>query len=56
MVLIQQGFATRGAGAITVEATAVVPEGRISPQGWHTDTSEMSEYLTQRNRCWYMER
>ncbi len=28
-----QGFATRGAGAITVEATAVVPEGRISPEG-----------------------
>lgn len=28
-----QGFATRGAGAITVEATAVLPEGRISPQG-----------------------
>ncbi|PVG02003.1 FMN-linked oxidoreductase [Serendipita vermifera] len=26
------GFATRGAGAIVVEATAVVPEGRISPQ------------------------
>ncbi|KIM33887.1 hypothetical protein M408DRAFT_13613 [Serendipita vermifera MAFF 305830] len=26
------GFATRGAGAITVEATAVLPEGRISPE------------------------
>ncbi|PCH33989.1 FMN-linked oxidoreductase [Wolfiporia cocos MD-104 SS10] len=26
------GFATRGAGAICMEATAVVPEGRISPQ------------------------
>lgn len=26
------GFATRGAGAITVEASAVVPEGRISPE------------------------
>ncbi|KAF9502407.1 putative NADH:flavin oxidoreductase 2 [Pleurotus eryngii] len=26
------GFATRGAGAICLEATAVVPEGRISPQ------------------------
>ncbi|KAG8898459.1 hypothetical protein FRB99_007426 [Tulasnella sp. 403] len=26
------GFATRGAGAITVEATAVSPEGRISPE------------------------
>ncbi|KAJ8702281.1 hypothetical protein PTI98_001015 [Pleurotus ostreatus] len=25
------GFATRGAGAICLEATAVVPEGRISP-------------------------
>jgi hypothetical protein len=28
----KQGFATRGAGAIIVEATAVVPEGRISPE------------------------
>ena len=27
-----QGFATRGAGAICMEATAVVPEGRISPE------------------------
>ncbi|EJT99788.1 NADH:flavin oxidoreductase 1 [Dacryopinax primogenitus] len=26
------GFATRGAGAIIVEATGVVPEGRISPE------------------------
>ncbi|KAG8820349.1 hypothetical protein FRB91_000819 [Serendipita sp. 411] len=26
------GFATRGTGSIMVEATAVVPEGRISPQ------------------------
>ncbi|EGO05331.1 hypothetical protein SERLA73DRAFT_174441 [Serpula lacrymans var. lacrymans S7.3] len=26
------GFATRGSGAITVEATAVVPEGRLSAQ------------------------
>ncbi|KAH8099257.1 hypothetical protein BXZ70DRAFT_287648 [Cristinia sonorae] len=26
------GFATRGVGAICVESTAVVPEGRISPQ------------------------
>jgi len=34
------GFATRGVGAITVEATAVVPEGRISPEdaGLWTDT------------------
>lgn len=34
------GYATRGAGAITVEATAVVPEGRISPQdaGLWTDS------------------
>lgn len=27
-----QGFATRGVGAICMEATAVVPEGRISPE------------------------
>ena len=27
-----RGFATRGSGAITVEATAVLPEGRISPE------------------------
>jgi 2,4-dienoyl-CoA reductase-like NADH-dependent reductase (Old Yellow Enzyme family) len=27
-----QGFAVRGVGSIMVEATAVVPEGRISPQ------------------------
>jgi len=27
-----QGFVTRGAGAVTMEATAVVPEGRISPE------------------------
>ncbi|KAF7979421.1 hypothetical protein HWV62_42550 [Athelia sp. TMB] len=26
------GFATRGAGAVCMEATAVVPEGRISPE------------------------
>ncbi|TDL28026.1 FMN-linked oxidoreductase [Rickenella mellea] len=26
------GFATRGAGAVTMEATAYVPEGRISPE------------------------
>ncbi|KAN0100298.1 hypothetical protein V8E55_000282 [Tylopilus felleus] len=26
------GFASRGVGAITIEATAVVPEGRISPE------------------------
>jgi 2,4-dienoyl-CoA reductase-like NADH-dependent reductase (Old Yellow Enzyme family) len=26
------GFATRGAGAIIAEATAVTPEGRISPE------------------------
>ncbi|GJJ08062.1 hypothetical protein Clacol_002269 [Clathrus columnatus] len=33
-------FATRGAGAICMEATAVVPEGRISPEdaGLWTDT------------------
>ena len=29
---LRQGFATRGLGAICMEATAVVPEGRISPQ------------------------
>lgn len=28
----RQGFATRGAGAICLEATSPVPEGRISPQ------------------------
>ncbi|PPQ71462.1 hypothetical protein CVT26_011241 [Gymnopilus dilepis] len=35
-----QGFATRGAGAICMEATAVVPEGRISPEdaGLWTDS------------------
>ncbi|KZT52821.1 FMN-linked oxidoreductase [Calocera cornea HHB12733] len=34
------GFATRGAGAILLEATAVSPEGRISPEdaGLWTDT------------------
>ncbi|KAF8665430.1 hypothetical protein AX16_000449 [Volvariella volvacea WC 439] len=34
------GFATRGVGAICIEATAVVPEGRISPQdaGLWTDS------------------
>ncbi|TFL06076.1 putative NADH:flavin oxidoreductase 1 [Pterulicium gracile] len=34
------GYATRGAGAICVEATAVLPEGRISPEdaGLWTDT------------------
>jgi 2,4-dienoyl-CoA reductase-like NADH-dependent reductase (Old Yellow Enzyme family) len=34
------GFATRGAGCITMEATAVVPEGRISPEdaGLWTDS------------------
>ncbi|KAF9056137.1 FMN-linked oxidoreductase [Panaeolus papilionaceus] len=34
------GFATRGVGAICMEATAVVPEGRISPQdaGLWTDS------------------
>ncbi|KAI8981391.1 FMN-linked oxidoreductase [Trametes punicea] len=34
------GFATRGAGAICMEATAVVPEGRISPEdaGLWTDS------------------
>jgi len=34
------GFATRGAGAIIIEATAVVPEGRISPEdaGLWTDS------------------
>ncbi len=26
------GFATRGVGAICMEATAAVPEGRISPE------------------------
>ena len=26
------GFATRGAGAIVVEATSVLPNGRISPE------------------------
>jgi 2,4-dienoyl-CoA reductase-like NADH-dependent reductase (Old Yellow Enzyme family) len=35
-----QGFATRGAGGILMEATAVVPEGRISPEdaGLWTDS------------------
>jgi 2,4-dienoyl-CoA reductase-like NADH-dependent reductase (Old Yellow Enzyme family) len=35
-----QGFATRGAGGIFMEATAVVPEGRISPEdaGLWTDS------------------
>lgn len=28
----KQGFATRGSGAICMEASAVVPEGRITPQ------------------------
>jgi len=34
------GFITRGVGAVTVEATAVVPEGRISPEdlGLWTDS------------------
>ncbi|KAJ7170070.1 hypothetical protein C8R46DRAFT_1091035 [Mycena filopes] len=34
------GFATRGVGAICIEATSVVPEGRISPEdaGLWTDT------------------
>ncbi|KAF9481664.1 putative NADH:flavin oxidoreductase 1 [Pholiota conissans] len=34
------GFATRGVGAICIEATAVVPEGRISPEdlGLWTDS------------------
>ncbi|KAI0042481.1 FMN-linked oxidoreductase [Auriscalpium vulgare] len=34
------GFATRGAGAIIMEATAIVPEGRISPEdaGLWTDS------------------
>ena len=30
--LFSQGLASRGVGAITVEATAVVPEGRIAPE------------------------
>jgi hypothetical protein len=36
----EQGFASRGAGGIIVEATAVVPEGRISPEdaGLWTDS------------------
>lgn len=29
---VLQGFVTRGAGAVTMEASAVVPEGRISPE------------------------
>jgi hypothetical protein len=29
---LYQGFATRGVGAICVEATAITPEGRISPE------------------------
>jgi 2,4-dienoyl-CoA reductase-like NADH-dependent reductase (Old Yellow Enzyme family) len=29
---VLQGFATRGVGAVCVEATAVLPEGRISPE------------------------
>ncbi|KAF7347671.1 Nadh:flavin oxidoreductase nadh oxidase [Mycena venus] len=35
-----QGFATRGVGAVCVEATSVVPEGRISPEdaGLWTDS------------------
>ena len=35
-----QGFASRGAGGIVMEATAVVPEGRISPEdaGLWTDS------------------
>jgi len=34
------GFATRGAGAICLEATSVTPEGRISPEdaGLWTDS------------------
>jgi hypothetical protein len=32
MMRLRQGFATRGVGAIMVEATAVVAEGRISPE------------------------
>ncbi|KAJ8516136.1 hypothetical protein ONZ45_g6518 [Pleurotus djamor] len=37
---VYKGFATRGVGAIIMEATAVVPEGRISPEdaGLWTDT------------------
>jgi len=40
MLCICQGFATRGAGGIVMEATAVVPEGRISPEdaGLWTDS------------------
>jgi hypothetical protein len=29
---VPQGFVTRGTGAVTMEATAVVPEGRVSPE------------------------
>jgi 2,4-dienoyl-CoA reductase-like NADH-dependent reductase (Old Yellow Enzyme family) len=36
----EQGFATRGAGGIVMEATAVLSEGRISPEdaGLWTDS------------------
>jgi hypothetical protein len=36
----EQGFATRGAGGIVIEATAVLSEGRISPEdaGLWTDS------------------
>jgi 2,4-dienoyl-CoA reductase-like NADH-dependent reductase (Old Yellow Enzyme family) len=37
---VRQGFAKGGAGAICLEATAVVPEGRITPEdaGLWTDS------------------
>lgn len=44
------GFATGGAGLVLCEATAVVPEGRISPQDlgiWHDDHIPMLRRITQ---------
>ncbi|KAF7339303.1 putative NADPH dehydrogenase C23G7.10c [Mycena sanguinolenta] len=40
LAMNEQGFATRGVGAICIEATSIVPEGRISPEdaGLWTDS------------------
>lgn len=43
---IMQGYATRGVGAICMEATAVVPEGRISPEDAVSQGSHIQKLYT----------
>lgn len=41
-----QGFVTRGTGAVTMEAAAVLPEGRIAPEDLVSELVVSNEWST----------